>query len=139
MSNKRVQTSIYAKMGLTIINTIIYLMFNIAFYGLVIFAFVKTSEVAYDFGYQVFGNVSMEQFPKHEVELIVKDKDNISRISKYLEEKKIIKNQYSFWIRTNLTVTPKSPILKGTYQLNDAMNYETIIGIITGQEEVLQE
>lgn len=140
MSKRKPRTSIYAKVGVSIINTIIYLIFNITFYGLVIFAFIKAGEAAYTFGYQIFGDVSLEQVSGHEIEFVVTENDNLSEISQRLEEEKMIQNQYSFWVRANLTVSKKNPILPGKYQLNAAMNYETILNVLTGkQEEILRE
>lgn len=140
MSDRKKRTSLYAKIGISIINTIIYLIFNIAFYGFVIFAFMKASEGAYEFGMQVFGDVSVDEVPGHEMEFVIAEDDNLSKISNHLEEKELIKNQYSFWLRASLTVNDSNPIQPGIYRLNSAMNYETILDILTQRdEEALQE
>lgn len=115
------------------VSTILYIMLNIIFYFFVVVVIIRASKYAYHFSYQVFGKVSVtKESPKYEVKIEVKQGDSTMQLAKFLEEKKIILDQYSFYTRAKLS---KSKILPGKYKLDSSMDYDEIFEILTKKEK----
>lgn len=116
-----------------VFSTILYILLNIIFYIIVIFIIIKVSKYAYDFSYQVFGKASVTTGkPSHELAIEIKQGDSTMVLAKLLEERKIILNKYSFYLRAKLA---KSNIQPGKYKLHSSMAYDEIFEIITKKEK----
>lgn len=88
----------------------------------------------YNFCYGIFGHVVVEEPPGQDKSFEVKDGDNMSDVSKRLEEENIITNSLAFYMRTQLMDKDKIILRADMYTLNTSMDYETIIDQITFRE-----
>lgn len=125
-----------AKVVLTVTKMILHTILNIIFYALVIFLVMKCSTAAFDFAYQIFGDVSVEEEPGRDIKVTIKKGDSTMKIADKLERKRVIANKYSFYIRAKIT---KKIILPGTFVLNNSMNYEQLLDILTVAAKKEQE
>jgi len=117
-----------AKLGLKITSFIFRLLFNIAFYMMVIFLITKVSTEIYNFSYQIFGQVTVEEEPGRDVEIQIKKGESTMNIASKLKINKIIVNKYSFYVKAKLL---NKVIMPGTYTVNTSMTYDEIFDIIT--------
>lgn len=118
------------KILLNITSFVLHILLNVVFYILVVLLVARLSTIAYNFSYQLYGNVAVEESPGRDITIQIKKGESTMAIAKKLEYNKLVLNQYSFYIRAKLTTT-KQPILPGKYTLNTSMNYEKILKIIT--------
>ncbi len=108
------------------------IILSVIFYVLVIILVSRFCGSVYDFGYQIFGNVSVTDAPGTDVEFTISESESTMSIAKKLEYNKLVVNKYSFYIRAQLSASGEgSPILPGTYELNTSMNYDEILSVIT--------
>lgn len=107
------------------------------FYVLVVIGISKLCDVVYDFSYEVFGDVRVQEAPGFDVEFVVADGESTMQVASRLERSKLITNKYSFYLRAQLTASGKggTPIKSGNYVLNTSMTYGEILGVITGGED----
>lgn len=117
-----------AKLTLKVANLILRLLLNALFYIIVIILTVNVSRAAFDFTYQLYGPVIAEAHPGTDVFFEIKQGEKTMDIASKLELKMLIKNKYSFYLKTKLE---KSNIIPGTYALNTSMTYGEILAIIT--------
>lgn len=115
------------KVILNITSFIMHLFINIIFYILVVLLVMKLSTVAYDFSYQIFGDVSVESQPGRDRKVQIKKGESTLDVSKKLELNKLIVNKYSFYLKAKIT---KKVIMPGTYIINSSMTYDEIFDII---------
>ena len=94
------------------------------------------SASAYNFSYQIFGNVSMDKANGKEIKFKVSEKDSLKDIAKKLEKKKIIENSQSFYIRGTLSTNEDRKIIPGTYKLSSTNNYDEILDILTNNDTI---
>lgn len=127
-------TTTRTKVFLRILKSVLQLFLNILFYVLVVFAIMKLSTAAFEFSYQVFGNVIVEEAPGTDVEIKIQEGESSSSIARKLAVQKLVVNQYSFYLRAKLTTGSDKPILPGKYTLNTSMNYDDILSIITDKD-----
>jgi len=114
---------------------------SVIFYMLVIVAISKMCTYAYNFSYQVFGNVTVSEAPGTDVDVTVNDSESTMSIASKLEYNKLVVNKYSFFLRAKLNSSGSEgkPILPGTYTLNTSMNYDEILSTITDPEMAVSE
>lgn len=124
MSTKSART----KVILNVTSFILHIFLNILFYVVVILIVVNLSKAAYDFSYQIFGNVSVDTTPGRDVTIQIKKGESTMNIASKLEISKAITNKYSFYLKVKLT---KQLIKPGTYVINSSMNYDEILAVIT--------
>lgn len=115
------------KVVLSLTSTILHLMLTILFYVVVVILIVKGSQLAYQYSYQVFGSVSVDEVNGHDYTLTVSEGESTMNIATKLEQYGIIVNRYTFYVRAKLT---KQNILPGTYEVNSTMDYDDIYKII---------
>lgn len=101
-----------------------YLGINIIFYIVVIYLISFAANKAYDFSYQIFGDVAMEEAPGTTVTISIGTGETPSQVAQNLEDKKVIKSKYAFLIRYQMD---KKSMVPGEYELSTSMNYEQII------------
>lgn len=110
---------------------LLYILLNVIFYVVVVMVAKKLCTSAYDYGYQIFGNVSVTEAPGNDVQIQILEGESSMEIAKKLEANLLVTNRYTFYIRTKLTIGKENPILPGTYKLNTSMCYDEILSIIT--------
>ena len=112
-------------------------LLSIIFYVLVFVGISHLGDEVYDFSYQVFGDVSVQEAPGFDVDFVVNDGESTMQVAERLEHGKLIVNKYSFYIRAQLNASGKGgqSIKPGNYELNTSMTYEDILNAITGVTE----
>lgn len=120
--------------ALNVLSGVLQITVVIIFYLLVIVGIKSGVETAYEFSYEIFGNVSVEAEPGRNVKVVIGTTDS-KKIAKLLLEKGLIVNEYSFLIREKLSITKSHPIEPGEYVLNTSMNYEEILNVLTNTVE----
>lgn len=98
------------------------------FYIAVVFGIKKASDYGYDFAYQVFGAVSVEDAPGRDVKVTIMKGESSMNIASKLENAKLIVNKYSFFVKLKLK---EYDIMPGTFVLNTSMSYDDILDTIT--------
>lgn len=120
-----------SKLFLNVTLFLLYILLNVIFYVVVVMVAKKLCTSAYDYGYQIFGNVSVTEAPGNDVQIQIMEGESSMEIAKKLEANLLVTNRYTFYIRTKLTIGKENPILPGTYKLNTSMCYDDILSIIT--------
>lgn len=123
------------KVALNITSFVLHLFLNILFYVFVIFAITKLSTIAYDFAYEVFGNVALEEAPGRNVTIQIKKGESTMNVSTKLEVNRVIVNRYSFYLKAKLT---QKNLMPGTFIVNSSQNYEEILTNITDLSKNLE-
>jgi UPF0755 protein len=116
------------KLTLKITSLVLKLLVNILFYVVVVILTINFSKMAYDFTYQLYGPVSVDQAPGTDIIIEIQKGDSTMDVAKKLELKMAIKNKYAFYLKTKLE---KSVIMPGTYAINTSMTYKEILAVIT--------
>lgn len=124
MANRSAKT----KVALRITNSLLHILLNIAFYSIVVFVIIKACGLAYDFSYQLFGDVPLDETNPIERQIVIEKDESTMSVASKLELYKIIDNKYSFYVRAKLT---DEKILPGTYVVSSDMNYDMIFDVIT--------
>jgi hypothetical protein len=89
----------------------------------------------YDFTYQVFGDVVVEEAPGVNVEITIPEGTSTMELASKLEMNRLVVNRYSFYIKVKLL---NYKILAGTYHLNTSMTYDDIINTITNYANAIE-
>lgn len=109
------------------------LLLDVLFYTLVVFAVIKFSQYGYNFCYQIFGSVAVDQTGEgKEVEFFIQAGDSTKEVANKLKREGVIIDSYSFYTKSLLS---KSNIQPGTYTLRSDMDYDTILNIICRYKE----
>lgn len=124
-----------ANVFLNIMLVTLYILLNIVFYAIVVIVTKKMCTTAYDYGYQIFGDVSVQEEPGYDVEIRILEGESSMEIAKKLDYNQIVVNAYTFYIRTQLTIGEDNPIIPGTYLLNTSMTYDQVLQTITDPEK----
>lgn len=128
MSQKTVSTGTALKS----VKIVFGIILSVIFYVLVIIFISRFCKNVFDFGYQIFGNVSVTDAPGTDIDFTIGDSESTMSVATKLEYNKLVVNKYSFYIRAQLSASGEgSPILPGTYELNTSMNYDEILSVIT--------
>ena len=120
--------------ALNVVKVFMSIFLSIIFYMLVVIAIMKAGKFSYDFMYQIFGDVSVQEAPGTDLEFEVNDEnESLMSVASRLEYSKLIVNKYSFFIRAKLDSSGISGayITTGTFELNTSMNYADILSVIT--------
>lgn len=117
-----------AKATLKITSFIIRLLMNIMFYVLVVFLIVTISREAYQFTYELYGPVTVDEEPGRDILFQIKKGESSMDVASKLELYRAIGNKYSFFLKMKLE---DAQIMPGTYELNSSMTYDEILDIIT--------
>ena len=119
-------TSVKATLKIT--SFIIRLLMNIMFYILVIFLIVAISRKAFQFAYQLYGPVIVEEAPGKDIIFQIKKGESSMDVASKLERNRVIVSKYSFYVKTKLQ---GAEIMAGTYEINSSMTYDEILNTIT--------
>lgn len=122
--------------GLRLSKLAIQVALCILFYFVVYIVVIDYAQEAYDFAYQIFGDVCMEPSSKKKVKVTIPENASLKEVSSLLAEKELVKNEYSFYIRGKLSTNEKRKIIPGTYMLCPSDNYEDIFNVLTQSDNV---
>lgn len=101
---------------------------------LIFFGIIWGCQKSYQFCYEVFGSVAIEEKPGQEREFEVKQEDTMYQVAGRLRKEGLIVNQYSFYVRTIWMDENQNKLRPGIYVLNTSMDYEEIINELTMSE-----
>lgn len=110
-------------------------LFAILFYMVAVIFVFKMAHFAYKFAYPIFGNGTVSEAPGQSVKFTVSEDESLDAVIDDLYSKGLIINKQSFKIRCKLSLNSLVSIQPGTYKLNNSMNYEKIIEILTDSED----
>ena len=123
------------KRVLLVLRGVLLLIFNLIWYSLLLFAFVWICKSTFHFSYQIFGEVTVQEAPGIDVDIVIDENEEPLSFAKELEEKQVVVNAYSFYIRTRLDMMDKMKFRPGEYTLNTSMTYEEILNKVLKSEE----
>ena len=112
-----------AKLALRITSGVFRFVLNVLFYVIVVMCIITFSKTAYNFSYQVFGDVTVDEEPEKEVKIRIVSGESTMTVARKLEQNKIIVDDTTFYLKAKLS---KVNIMPGTYVVNSAMTYEEI-------------
>lgn len=112
-----------AKLALRITGGVFRFVLNVLFYMIVIMCIITFSKSAYDFSYQVFGDVAMDDAPGKDVKIRIVSGESTMTVARKLEQNKIILDDTTFYLKAKLS---KVNIMPGTYVVNSSMTYDDI-------------
>lgn len=117
-----------SKIILKVATAVVNIFLNVIFYTVLIMLIVRVSNYAFNFSYQVFGSMSKEAEPGHDVEVQILKGESTMNIANKLENSNVIIDKYSFYVKTKLK---SYDIMPGTFVLNTSMDYDEILEVIT--------
>lgn len=117
-----------AKLALRITGGVFRFVLNVLFYIIVVMCIITFSKSAYDFSYQVFGDVTVDEAPGREVKIRIVKGESTKTVARKLEQNKIIKNSTTFYVKTKLS---SANIMPGTYVVSSSMTYSEILDVLS--------
>lgn len=109
------------------VRTMLILLLNIIFYGMVVFGGYQICRFGYTFASDVLGDTMAELPPGQDKEFIVLPQDSSFQVAENLEKQGLVKSRYRFFVRYQLEKRENVAIQAGTFTLNTCMTYEEII------------
>ncbi|NLO09606.1 MAG: endolytic transglycosylase MltG [Clostridiales bacterium] len=116
------------KLTLKISSFILRLLLNIIFIILVVVLVVYGSRTAFNFTYQLYGPVAVENEPGRTIPIRINKGESSMDIAGKLELNRVIVDKYSFYFKVKLQ---DKVIMPGTYRVNSSMTYDEILDVIT--------
>ena len=108
------------------VRTMLIVLLNIVFYGLVVFGGVQLCRVGYSFACEAVGDTSKDLPPGQTKAFTISEDDGEFEVAKRLS------NQAAFYVHMQLMKREGTDMQKGIYTLNSSMTYEEIIRVIYG-------
>lgn len=112
------------------VRTMLIIVLNIIFYGLVVFGGVQLCQAGYSFAYDTMGDTSAELPPGQDKAFTIDKSQDAYAVATNLEKEKLIKSKYSFYLRMKLQEGRNTSLQPGSYTLNTSMTYGEILNII---------
>ena len=103
----------------------------------VIIIIFKLAVGAYDFGFNLFADIPMDEGDGRTVNVVISESQDTMDIAKMLEEKGLIRDAKMFYIQEKLS-DYKDQIAAGTYELNTAMSIEDMLAVLGSNEEMTE-
>lgn len=122
------------KLTLKISSFILRLLLNIIFAVTVVIFVIYGSQKAFDFTYQLYGPVTVEQEPGRNIPIQINKGESTMDIASKLELNRVIVDKNSFYFKTKLQ---SKLIMPGTYRLNSSMTYNEVLDVITDYSKSL--
>jgi UPF0755 protein len=116
------------KLTLKVTSFIVRLLLNIVFYVLVVLLIINISKKAFEFTYEIYGPVTVDEAPGRDIIFQIAKGESRMDIASKLEMNRAIKNKYTFFLKTKLQ---EYVIMPGTYVINSSMTYDDILAVIT--------
>lgn len=111
---------------------------KIAVLVLIIYALFIFGRHAYEFGYDVFSNVTISDPPGKEVAVTITDDMSVMEVGELLESKGLIKDSRVFWVQEKLSRFT-SKIKKGNYILTTAQTADQMLEVMAQETEIQTE
>lgn len=112
------------------VRTMLIVLLNIIFYGLVMFGGVQLCQAGYSFAYDTMGDTSAELPPGEDKSFAITEAQGEYTVAANLERQQLVKNKYSFFLRMKLQESKNTSLKPGVYTLNTSMTYGEILNII---------
>lgn len=109
------------------IRTAVAIAVRVIVYSLLIVAIIKGSQVAYNFGHEIFYISSVEEAPGRDVSIRISKGETATDVAEQLEDKGLIKNRASFYVQCWFFEYDINP---GTYVLNTSMTPREMLEMI---------
>ncbi|NLJ96735.1 MAG: endolytic transglycosylase MltG [Clostridiales bacterium] len=122
------------KVTLKISSFILRMLLNIIFIILVVIFVYYGSQKAFNFTYQLYGPVRMEEPPGRDIPIRINKGESTMDVASKLEINRVIVNKYSFYFKAKLQ---DKVIMPGTYKVNSSMTYDEIFDVITDYSKSL--
>ena len=112
------------------IRTMLIVLLNVIFYGLVVFGGIELCRTGYSFAYEILGDCAMEMPPGEDKMFTVAASQDDFEVAENLETMGLVSNKYSFYLRMQLRKEENTSLKTGVYTLNTSMSYDEILHII---------
>ena len=112
--------------------------FTIMVILLIVYAGVRISKTAYDFGYRVFTETAIDKAPGKDVTIQVTDGMSAKELGEELEAKGLVRDARLFQIQLKLSEYSKN-IKTGVYTLNTSMTPKEMMVVMAGAEDSTEE
>ena len=109
------------------VRTMLIVLLNIVFYGLVVFGGVQLCRVGYSFACEAVGDTSKDLPPGQTKAFTISEDDGEFEVAKRLSNQDLVGN-----VHMQLMKREGTDMQKGIYTLNSSMTYEEIIRVIYG-------
>ena len=109
------------------IRTAVAIAVRVIVYSLLAVAIIKGSQVAYNFGHEIFYISSVEEAPGRDVSIRISKGETATDVAEELEDKGLIKNRASFYVQCWFFEYDINP---GTYVLNTSMTPREMLELI---------
>ena len=109
------------------IRTAVAIAVRVIVYSLLTVAIIKGSQVAYNFGHEIFYISSVEEAPGRDVSIRISKGETATDVAEELEDKGLIKNRASFYVQCWFFEYDINP---GTYVLNTSMTQRQMLELI---------
>lgn len=107
------------------------IVLNVIIYVLIVLFAIRVVTYAYNFSYQVFGNVAVSESSQEVVPVQIPDGASTEEVAAQLKKKGLIEDERAFIVHTALT--KYSGLIKpGSYELTPSMTMNEILSAITG-------
>jgi UPF0755 protein len=116
------------KITLRISSFVLRALLNIIFIILVVAFVIYGSRTAYNFAYQLYGPVAVDDEPGRKIPIRIEKGEATMDVAKKLELNHAIVDKYSFFLKVKLQ---NKVIMPGTYTIYSSMTYDEILDIIT--------
>lgn len=112
--------------------------FTIMVILLIVYAGVRISKTAYDFGYRVFTETAIDKAPGKDVAIQVTDGMSAKELGEELETKGLVRDARLFQIQLKLSAY-SNKIMTGVYTLNTSMTPKEMMVVMAGAEDSTEE
>lgn len=103
----------------------------------VIIIVFKLAVAAYDFGFNLFADIPMDEGEGRTVSVVISENQDTMDIAKMLEEKGLIRDAKMFFVQEKLS-DYKDQTVSGTYELNTAMSIEEMLAVMYDSGEMTE-
>ena len=114
------------------VRTMLIVLLNIVFYGLVVFGGVQLCRVGYSFACEAVGDTSKDLPPGQTNAFTISEDDGEFEVAERLSNQDLVGNPAAFYVHMQLMKREGTDMQKGIYTLNSSMTYEEIIRVIYG-------
>lgn len=104
--------------------------FSILIVLVVFIGVFKTSTYCYEFGYRIFTEKAVDEYPGDDVEVLISEGDSAFDIGKILEEKGLVKDSNLYVAQYYLSAYVDK-LLPGTYTLNTSMTAKEMMDVMS--------
>lgn len=121
-----------------IVLNILHVCVNVLILVLVVVAVLRLSGRAYDLGYRIYTEKSVEAAPGRDKVVEISEGMSASEIGTLLEEKGLVRDDTLFWIQMQLSAY-KDKVKPGLYTLNTSQDSREMLQIMAAEEPEEEE